>query len=69
MHFFLANMAFELAVSDGLDEGQQLGPVPAGLQFNPAVRKIADPAGHLEPAGLPANAMPEADTLYMSLKE
>jgi hypothetical protein len=69
VHFLLANVAFELAVPYGLNERQQLVPVPAGLQFHPAVRKIANPAGHLEPAGFPPDTMPEADTLYMSLKE
>ena len=69
MHFLLANVAFELAVPDGLNEGQQLFPVPAGLKLNPSVRKIANPARHFEAAGFPADAMPETDTLYMSLKE
>jgi hypothetical protein len=69
VHFLLANVAFELAVSDGLNERQQLVPVPAGLKFHPAVRKIANPTGHLEPAGFSADTMPEADTLHMSFKE
>ncbi len=69
MQFLLPDVAFELAVSDGLKEGQQFLPVPAGLQFHPAVRKVAHPARYLEPAGLPANAVPEADALDTSLEE
>ena len=62
-------MAFEFAFPDCLNEGQQLLPVPAGLQFHPSIGKIAHPTGDFKAAGFPPNAVPETNPLDVALKE